>query len=121
MLRLLTLGMLYAAAFALLGTGLWLGFDAISSGAMPHLWLWIALLLGGAFLVRALQLTRRFGDPGAWRRPRHTPRSLALAVAGYGCIGIAALIGGRTAFGHAMVLLGGVLLIVSELGKRSGD
>ncbi|MFZ5637212.1 MAG: hypothetical protein ACOY82_11605 [Pseudomonadota bacterium] len=121
MLRLFTLICLYAVAFALIGTALWLGGSAASRGTLPHLWLWIALSIGGAFLIRALQLTRRFGDPGAWRRPRHTPLSLAIAVAGYACIGIAALIGGKTAFGTVVVVLGGVLLIVSELGKRAGD
>jgi phosphatidylglycerophosphate synthase len=108
-------------AFALLGIGLWLGGHALASGAMPHPWLWVVLLLGGAFLLQAMRLTRRFGDPGAWRRRPHTARSLALAVAGYGSIALAALIGGSTSFGHVAIVLGGVLLIVSELSKRVPD
>jgi hypothetical protein len=117
MLRLFTLLCLYAMAFALLGIGLRLGVSALSNGAMPHLWLWIVLLLGGAFLSQALRLTRHFGDRNAWRRPRHTPRSLVVAVAGYACIVLAALVGGSTAFGHVVIVLGGVLLVVSELQK----
>jgi hypothetical protein len=118
MLRLFMLLMLYSFAFALLGTGLWLGVGALSQGAMPHLWLFGALLLGGMFLHHALRLTRRFGDPSAWRRRPHTPLSLAMAAAGYGCIGIAVAVGGRTAFGNVMIGLGGVLLVVSELRKH---
>jgi hypothetical protein len=121
MLRLFTLLCLYTVAFALLGIGLWLGASALTDGAMPHLWLWVALLLGGVFLFQALRLTRHFGDPRAWRRRRHTPRSLIVAVAGYGCIALAAAIGGSTAFGHVVIVLGGVLLIVSELLKGFRD
>lgn len=121
MLRLFTLLCLYAVAFALLGTGLWLGASAVADGAMPHLWLWGALLLGGVFLLQALRLTRHFGDPRAWRRRRHTPRSLVVALAGYGCIVLAAVIGGSTASGHVIIVLGGVLLIISELLKGLHD
>ncbi len=118
MLRLFTLLCVYTVAFALLGTGLWLGASAVASGAMPHLWLWVVVLLGGAFLLQALRLTRHFDDPRAWRRRPHTPRSLAVAIAGYACIMLAAVIGGSTASGHVVIVLGGGLLIVSELLKH---
>jgi hypothetical protein len=118
MLRLLILACLYAVAFGLLGTGLLLGGSALGKGALPHPWLWIVVLLGGACLHRALQLTRRFGDPGAWRRPAHTPLSLTLAVGGFGSIGLASLFGGSSATGHVFVVIGGVLLIASGLSRR---
>lgn len=118
MLRLMALACLYAVAFFLLGIALWLGGSALGKGALPHAWLWIVLLLGGACLHRALHLTRRFGDPGAWRRPAHTPLSLALAVAGYGSIGLAILFGGSSAAGHVFIVIGGALLIASGLSRR---
>ena len=120
MLRLIVLAGLYGLGFVLLGAGLALGGSALSRGALPHVWVWGLALAGGVFLIRALELTRRFGDPSAWRRRRHTPRSLMVAGIGFGCIVIAAVTGGHTAFGHAAIVLGGLLLIVAELQKRPG-
>lgn len=120
MLRLVILAGLYAMAFVLLGIGISLAVGALSKGALPHVWLWGTVFVGGVFLARALQLTRRFGDLSAWRRHRHTPRSLLTAGLGFGCIAIAAVVGGRTGFGHTAMMSGGLLLIVAELQKRPG-
>lgn len=120
MLRLIVLAVLYGMGFVLLAAGLGLGGSALSRGALPHVWVWGLALAGLVFLLRAFALTRRFGDASAWRRPRHTPRSLLIAGVGLLCILVAAVIGGRTAPGHAAIVLGGLLLIVSELQKRPG-
>jgi hypothetical protein len=117
-LRLLILAGLYAVAFVLLGVAASLAVSALSKGALPHVWLWGMAMVGGLVLFRALQLTRRFGDPSAWRRRRHSPSSLLIAVAGFGIIAIAGVIGPHSGPGHVAVVIGGGLLIVSELRKR---
>ena len=119
MLRLLILVGLYGMSFALLAIGVSLGVSALSKGALPHVWLWATVLVGGALLFRALRLTRRFGDKSAWRRHVHTPRSLFTAGVGTCCIVIAAVVGGRTGFGRPANLLGGLLLIIAEIQKRA--
>lgn len=109
---------LFVLGAAMLCSGLVLLAHALMRGATPMLWLWGLVFAGLLVLRRAFGLLRRFRDPRAWRRPQHTPVSLALWVLGL-CLALSALLFDSDSSARTLaVLAGGSLFILSGMLKR---